>query len=128
MAKKRVEKTTMRSLKAKLISGCYVGYFMIDMLISSTSGFSMIYISVLGVLCLIAAIGLWLQRSWGLWLAAFLSSLTFLVGAVTLYAWIGLVGFSSDLHVLTLSTGLLLYSAIAVIVLLYLFANRRLFT
>lgn len=115
-------------MKVKLISGCYIGYSLIDMLISGISGFSMVYIFVFGVLCLIAAIGLWLQRSWGLWLAAALSSLTFFIGAITLYAWIRFVGFYPNLHVLMLSAGLLFYSVIAAILVFYLLANRRLFT
>jgi len=128
LGKKRGVKPLKPSLKVKLISGCYVGYSVIDMLISGISGFSIFYIFVLGVLCLIAAIGLWLQRSWGLWLAAALSSLTFFIGAITLYAWIRFVGFYPNLHVLMLSAGLLFYSVIAAILVFYLLANRRLFT
>jgi len=116
-----------RSLRAKLISGCYVGYFLIDALIFSMSSFSMTYILVLGTLCLIAAVGLWSQRKWGLWLAAALSPLTICVGAVTLYAWIGFVGLSLNVYVLMLSIGLLFYSATATILFFYLFANRKLF-
>lgn len=128
LGKKRGVKPLKPSLKVKLISGCYVGCSLVDMLISGMSSFSMVYIFVLGVLCLIAAIGLWLQRSWGLWLAVALSSLTFFIGVITLYAWIRFVGFYPNLHVLMLSAGLIFYSVIAAILVFYLLANRRLFT
>jgi len=128
LEKKRGVKPLKSSLKVKLISGCYVGYSLIDMLISGISGFSIFYIFFLGLLCLIAAIGLWLQRSWGLWLATALSSLTFFIGAITLYAWIRFVGFYTGLHYLMLTAGLLFYSMMAAMLVFYLLANRRLFT
>jgi len=113
---------------ARLIVSVGYGLFgLIDLVIFSLSGLRMIHMGVLGLLSMVSGIGLLLRRNWFVWLAIILAPLTLTVGVSTLYSSVGLLGFSPNLQVFLLNLGLLLYIALAFVLLFYSIAKRKSF-
>jgi len=99
----------------------------VDLTVSSLSGFGIIFLEALGLFSLIAAVGVWLRRRWGLWIGVVSDLLTLTVGLVTLYASALYIGTPTDFNALALYLGLAVYSVAALGTLLYLAARRSVF-
>lgn len=109
----------------KVVSIIYLVYGLINLVIFSLSGFSVIYLSFIGVLCLIAGGGLWLRLGWSVQLAIPLGLILLVIGIVTLYASVSLAGFSPSQSVLLLNLALIAYIAASSILVVYLAVKGR---
>lgn len=123
--KRKEEAVTSRGVR--IVSVLYVGYGLVDLIILYVSDFLMVYIGVLGVLCALAAVGLWLLKRWGLWLAVAVAPLTASVAIFTLYSSVGFVGLNPSVYILMLHIALICYAITAVTLFFYLVARQRLF-
>lgn len=99
----------------------------VDLAVASASGFDMAFLEALGLLAIIAAVGVWLRKGWGLWVGIVSDILTLTAGLATLYASASYVGFPTDLNALVLYLGLTIYTLAALATLLYLTTRRSAF-
>lgn len=120
-------KSTTSMNKVTLATVCFFVYGLIDLAIFALSGFSMVYIAVLGIACLVAGMGLWQSKRWGLWLAISTTPITFVAGLYTLLSWISFAGFGSNLNLLLMHLGLILYASASFFLAFYLLAHQHSF-
>jgi len=109
----------------KIAPAAYLVYGLANLAIFVLSGFSVGYIAIIGILCLIAGGGLWLKLSLSLWLALPLGLVLPVIGAVTLNASIGLNGFSPSQQVALMNIALMGYTVASPAILIYLAIKRK---
>lgn len=122
------EKEVTRPRGIAVTSVLYQIYCILNLAIFGISKLTMYYIGVLGVLCLVAAIGLWLVRRWGFLIALAIAPIIITIGLSTLYASILFFGFIFDANVVILYLSLICYTIIAFVLLCYLLSKRRVFS
>ena len=109
----------------KVFAVSFSTYGLINLAMFSLSGFSAIYISFIGVLCLIAGCGLWLRLDWSIWLTIPLGFLLPVIGIVTLYASISFIGFSTNKSAILLNLALIGYTVASLIQFVFLVVKRK---
>ncbi len=111
-------------IKEKIVSAIYVIYGLIDIILSTLSTSIPAHMVVLGIICLAAGTGLWMKRTWSIYLLILVGPTTLIAGLATLYSSIGLVGFGSSTQILLLNLFLIGYSAVALGLFIYIIVNR----
>jgi len=118
-----------RSRSLLVIAAFYVVVGLADLTILFTSSFMLIYIGCLGALNLAAAVGLFLLKKWGLYLAYGGVLLGGAAGLVTIYASVMFSGsFNPDVYSLTLNLALVSYMIAGIVAVVYLFRQKREFS
>jgi len=127
--KERKAEVKPRSRSLLVIAAFYALVGLADLTILFTSRFMLIYIGFLGALNLAAAVGLWLLKKWGLYLAYVGALLGGFAGLITVYASVMFSGsFNPNAYGLTLNSVLISYAIAVVIAVLYLFRQKREFS
>jgi hypothetical protein len=108
-------------------AACFFAYGIVNLAVFVLSGFGMFYIAILGLACLTSGWGIQQSKRWALWFSIAITPLLLVTGVNTLLSWIGFVGFGSDLTILLVHLGLILYAGLSVYMFFYLLSKQEYF-
>ena len=114
--------------RKRILPAVYLLYGLIDVLISFLTNPILIHMLILGIICLSAGAGMWLQKAWSIYPIVFAGPLTSTVGIATLFSSIGFTGLASSLQTFMFNLFLVGYSVVALSLSIYIIINRSILT
>jgi len=123
--RKKGQLKIMQSNSLIVAVACFFAYGIVNLTVFVFSGFGMLYMGVLGLACVASGWGISQSRRWALWFSIAMTPLLLVTGVSTLLSWIGFVGFGSDLTILLLHLGLIVYSGLSVYMAFYLLSKQE---
>lgn len=110
-----------------LVSAAYVIYGVINLVVFLLTGVTLTHMAVLGLLSVVAGVGLYFKKAWFFWLALAVTPLLVATGVATFYASIGFSGFNPNTQGLLLNLGLAAYAILAIGLFYHLLTKRQTF-
>ena len=110
-----------------LVPAAYTIYGGVNLAVFLLTGLTMTHMALLGVLALIAGVGLYYKKDWFFWLALAVAPLLVTTGFTTFLASVGFSGFTPNAQGLLLNLGLAAYALIAIHIFLQLLTKKQTF-
>lgn len=112
-------------ISKKMFSIVYILFGLINLAIFSLSKFSIFYLALVGILCLIAGAGLWRGLNFSVWLVISLSFILTIIGIISFYASINLMGFNPNQSILLLNLAIIIYTVVSLLLVVYIVIKRK---
>jgi len=110
-----------------LVPAAYIVYGGINLVVFLLTGLTMTHMAVLGLLAVLAGVGLQYKKSWFFWLALAVTPLLVTIGVTTFLASVGFSGFNPNAQGLLLNLGLAAYAIIALRLFFHLLTQKQAF-
>jgi hypothetical protein len=110
-----------------LVPAAYIIYGGINLAVFLLTGLTMTHMAVLGLLAVLAGVGLQYKKDWFFWLALAVAPLLVTTGVTTFLASVGFSGFSPNTQGLLLNLGLAAYAIIAIRLFVHLLTKKQAF-
>jgi hypothetical protein len=122
-----VTRVKLKLTSPLLVPAAYIVYGGINLAVFLLTGLTMTHMAVLGLLAIVAGVGLQYKKDWFFWVALAVTPLLITTGLTTFIASVGFSGFNPNTPGLLLNLGLAAYELLALHLFVLLLTKKQTF-